>query len=120
MRPVDLAWALAEHLDEYLRPLKRQGFYVLLGSGDADGAIADLVSIAACDRVPLPLMVIDALRLWSSAHFAMGARLSALISGIPIRPEPDLISLRKNTDHLRTTQVYRRHDADRRVDGSPR
>jgi hypothetical protein len=107
MRSVDLAWALAAAIDGHLDAAMRNMIYVTLGSGDTYRAILASVSIAAKERVALPQELIDALLDWNAAHDDTGARLSGVISSVPIlHRSPDVV-VRQKIRPLTPVRDYR-------------
>jgi hypothetical protein len=118
MAAVELAWTLANCIDEHLRVAERHRVYVALGSGDTDIAIVGLISVAARERVMLPRRVIDAARLWHAAYDDLDARLGTLVTSIPVAPEPRPATPHKKITRLSTTKAYRRADSHRSADGS--
>jgi hypothetical protein len=83
MHDVNLAWALADAINDCLGRTERVGIYVALGSGDTHAAIRRLTSAALCKRVELATEVSDAVLDWLhaqdgwSADFAMWMALSS-------------------------------------------
>jgi hypothetical protein len=118
MGAVELAWTLADSIDEHLPSQERHRVYVALGSGDPDSAIVDLASVAARERIMLPRGVINALRVWVSAHRDIDARLGTVISAIPVAPEPHRTTSRQKTNYLTTARDYRRTDSNPQTGGS--
>jgi hypothetical protein len=118
MDPVELAWKLADSVDEYLLTLERHRVYVALGSGDTGRAIIDLISVAARERIRLPRMVIAGLQLWHTAHDDLDAHLGRVISSIPIAPEQQSPAADKKITYVPTTRGYRRTESNRPADGS--
>jgi hypothetical protein len=125
MRSVDLAWTLAarikdqgSRIKDHIDTPERNLIYVTLGSGDTDSAIRELISIAVRERVLMPRNVIDALLDWNSAHDDMDAKLSVVISSIPIQPEPRGAKAPKKAEYLTVSGDYRRCDPKQPADGS--
>ena len=115
MRSVDLAWTLAASVDEHLDILQRDLVYVTLGGGDTCGAIRELISIAACGRVPLPRILIDALLDWHAAHDDRDARLGVAIAAIPelTAATPAQVKAAKAVRPLTPVRSYRRAPRER-------
>jgi hypothetical protein len=115
---VELAWKLADSVHEYLLTLERHRVYAVLGSGDTDRAIIDLISVAARVRIMLPRMVIAGFQLWHTAHDNLNADLGRVISSIPIATEQHLAAADKKITYLSTTRGYRRTESNRPAHGS--
>jgi hypothetical protein len=118
MRSVDLAWTLAASVKDHLDAQERNLIYMALGSGDTYSAIRGLISAAVRERVWLPRNLINALLDWQSAHDDMDGKLSAVISSIPIQPEPRGVKAPKKAEYLAVIRDYRRCDPKQPTDGS--
>jgi hypothetical protein len=117
MGAVELAWALADYIDECLQGAERHRIYVALGSGDPDCAIAGLALAAVDQRISLPRRLVHALQYWRAAHDDIDARLSTIISAVRIAPDPRRVASAEKANYRATTRDSLHGDTKPQTDG---